>query len=208
MRCLFGRYRFAPFKSSHLPMFIFHLFPSPYLLHSPPLKWYFLLPALDAPSIHSAISSHRRAISPRMQHLYRILFITAHAASIAFIAFLLVLPLAAIAKPVTRSSLSQTVTAHHLSKRPVRAPRSKGSKITAAASDGFIDSTSSTSLYSNSRSAHADPGLYARVYSRSGDVNVNTVLDQISILSDWHSKARTNAQNLSALSYPSLPVKG
>jgi hypothetical protein len=205
MRCLFGRYRFAPFKSSHLPMFIFH---SPYLLHSPPLRSYLLLPALDAPSIHPAISSHRRAISPSMQHLYLILFVTAHAASIAFIASPLVLPLAALAKPVTRSPLSQTMTVHHLSKRPVRAPRSKDSKITAATSDGYIDGTSNTSLYPNSRPAHADSGLYTSVHSRSGDVNVNTVLDQISILSSWHSKARTNAQNLSTLSYPSLLVKG
>ena len=130
-----------------------------------------------------------------MQHLYRILFLAAHAASIAFIAFPVVLPLPALAKPIMRSS-SQTMAVHHISKRPVRAPKSKGTKITAAASDSFIDSSSNTSIYSRPRSTHADP---AGVHSRSGDVNVNTVADQISILNSWHSKARTNAQNLSTL---------
>jgi hypothetical protein len=136
-----------------------------------------------------------------MQYLYHILFAAAYAASIAFIAFPRVLPLPALAKPITRSSSSQTVTVHHISRRPVRAPKSKDSKITVAASDSFIDSSSNTSLYPRSHSIHADPGVYAGVQSRSGDVNVNTVLDQISILSSWHSKARTNAQNLSTLSY-------
>ncbi|KAN0135727.1 hypothetical protein V8E53_006618 [Lactarius tabidus] len=138
-----------------------------------------------------------------MQYLYHILFVAAHATSIAFIAFPRVLPLPALAKPITRSSSSQTVTVHHVSRRSVRAPKSKDSKITVAASDSFIDSSSNTSLHPRSRSAHADPGVYAGVQSRSGDVNVNTVLDQISILSSWDSKARTNAHNLKTYSQAS-----
>jgi hypothetical protein len=199
---IWSMHKSAPFKLHHFQMFVFHLFPSLYLLRSPPLR-YLLSSALDAPSILSAISSHRRSpiLSPRMQYLYHILFVAAHATSIAFIAFPRVLPLPALAKPITRSSSSQTVTVHHVSRRSVRAPKSKDSKITVAASDSFIDSSSNTSLHPRSRSAHADPGVYAGVQSRSGDVNVNTVLDQISILSSWDSKARTNAQNLSALSY-------
>jgi hypothetical protein len=143
-----------------------------------------------------------------MQYLYHILFVAAHATSIAFIAFPRVLPLPALAKPITRSSSSQTVTVHHVSRRSVRAPKSKDSKITVAASDSFIDSSSNTSLLPKFSPRPRRSGLYASVHSRSGDVNVNTVLDQISILSSWHSKARTNAQNLSTLSYPSLLVKG
>ncbi|KAF8271456.1 hypothetical protein EI94DRAFT_1827650 [Lactarius quietus] len=135
-----------------------------------------------------------------MQHLYHILFAAAHAVSISLIAFPGVLPLPALAKPVTRSSLSQTMTVHHISKRPVRAPKSKDTKITAAASDDFIDTSSDTSLYPRSRSTHADPGVYAGVHGRSGDLNVNTALDQINILNSWHSKARSNAQNLKTYS--------
>ena len=135
-----------------------------------------------------------------MQHLYQILFVAAHAASIALIAFP-PLPLSALAKPVARS---QTMTVHYVSRRPVRAPKSKDSKIKAAASYGSLDSSANTSLHPRSRSTHTDRGVYAGVHGRSGDVNVNTVLDQITILSSWHSKARTNAQNLSTLSSLSL----
>jgi hypothetical protein len=139
-----------------------------------------------------------------MQHLYQILFVAAHAASIALIAFPRALPLPALAKPIARS---QTMTVHHISRRPVRAPKSKDSKIKAAASYGSLESSANASLHQRSRSAHADRGVYAGVHGRSGDVNVNTVLDQISILSSWHSKARTNAQNLSTLSSLSLSCK-
>lgn len=134
-----------------------------------------------------------------MQYLYHILFVAAHAASIAFIACPRVLLLPALAKPITRSSSSQTLTVNHISRRPVRAPKHKDSKITAAVSDSFVDSSSNSSLYLRSRSTHADPGVYAGVHSRSGDVNVNTILDQTSILDSWHSKARSNVQNLSTL---------
>src|ERR1700677_4081105 len=116
---IWSRHKFAPFKSHHLQLFVFHLFPSLYLLRPPPLRQYLLSSALDAPSILPAISNHRRSpiLSPRMPHLYHILFLAAHAASIALIAFPRVLPLPALAKPVTRSSSSQTVTVHHVSRR-------------------------------------------------------------------------------------------
>ncbi len=140
-----------------------------------------------------------------MQHFCQILFVAAHAASIAFIAFPRVLPLPALAKPVPRSLLSQTMTVHHISRRPVRAPKSKDPKIKAAAPHNFLENSADASLHPRSRSTHADSGVYAGVHGRSGDINVNTVVDQISILSSWHSKARNNAQNLSTLS--SLPLQ-
>ncbi|KAH9082142.1 hypothetical protein EDB83DRAFT_2512936 [Lactarius deliciosus] len=135
-----------------------------------------------------------------MQHLYQILFVAAHAASIAFITFPLVLPLPALAKPVTRSLLSQTMTVHHISRRPVRTPKSKDPKTKATAPHNFLENSANVSLHPRSRHAHEGPGVYAGVRGRSGDINVNTVMDQISILSSWHSKARTNAQNLKTYS--------
>lgn len=138
-----------------------------------------------------------------MQHLYQILFVAAHAASIALIASPLALPLAALAKPVPRL-LSQTMTVHHISRRPVRVPKSKYSKSKAAAPYSSLENSENVSLHPRPRFVHSDPGVYAGVHGRSGDVNVNTVSDQINVLSSWHSKARTNAQNLSTLSSLSL----
>ncbi|KAI9445261.1 hypothetical protein H4582DRAFT_1914378 [Lactarius indigo] len=118
-----------------------------------------------------------------MQHLYQILFLAAHAASIAFITFPLALRYLQLRNP-----------------RPIRALKSKDPKIKAAAPHDFLENSANVSLHQRFRHTHVDPGVYAGVRGRSGDININTVTDQISVLSSWHSKARTNAQNLKTYS--------
>jgi hypothetical protein len=132
-----------------------------------------------------------------MSPFYQILLVAAHAASVALIAFPHVLPSSALAKPIARPLSSRTVAVHHVKERSVRMFKSKNSKAKAVAPQDPHPSHANVSYHPHTHSS-TGPQAPAVAYGRSGDININTVAQNINILNNYYSKACNNAQTLSA----------
>jgi hypothetical protein len=134
-----------------------------------------------------------------MSPLYRILF----AASVALIALPHVLPSSALAKPIARPLSSRTLAVHHVKERSVRVLKSKNSKGKAVVPHDLYPSRANVSHHPHSHSS-TGPHVPATAYSRSGDVNIDVVTQNINILNNYYSGACNNAGTLSAYLSPSL----
>jgi hypothetical protein len=138
-----------------------------------------------------------------MPSVYQILFVSARAASVALIALPSTLPSTTLARPISHPLLSQTVPVHHLTERSVLSPKSKdlSSKSKAIGPRDIVSNPSNfSSYYSFASSTYTDSNVITGVYSRSGDINTVTDLDNIDILNGYYSQAYGNAQNLSTCS--------
>lgn len=138
-----------------------------------------------------------------MPRLYHILFVAAHAASVVLIALPLTFSSFALAKPIPRPLLSQTMPVHHITERSVQAVKSMNlnSQAKAIGPRVFLSNPSNLSYYSFAGSTYTGSKVIARAYGRSGDINTATSVDKIDILNGYYSKAYENAQNLSTCSY-------
>lgn len=138
-----------------------------------------------------------------MPRLYHILFVAAHAASVVLIALPLTFSSFALAKPIPRPLLSQTMPVHHITERSVQAVKSMNlnSQAKAIGPRVFLSNPSNLSYYSFAGSTYTGSKVIARAYGRSGDINTATSVDKIDILNGYYSKAYKNAQNLSTCSY-------
>ncbi|KAI0307746.1 hypothetical protein B0F90DRAFT_1813155 [Multifurca ochricompacta] len=147
--------------------------------------------------VHDQAASSAMCNMPRF---YQILFFVAHAASLTLIVFPWALTSSALAKPVARSSLSQSVTTHHVAERSTRVLKSKNSKVKAAVPPSSLLSNSpNASFHPHARSVHAVTKLSAGAYSRSDDT-LDRIGDHITALNSYYSKAYTNSQALKACS--------
>jgi hypothetical protein len=185
-----------------LHLFIFHplFFPLNSTPIASPLRIPFFLSfkALDAPLICLVVYRQLRS-TPRMPSVYQILFVSAHAASVASMALPSTLSSSTLAKPVSRPLLSQTMPMHHITERSVQALISKNlnSKAKAIVPRDILSNPSNLSYYPFTSSTHTVSRVIAGAYSRSGDINTVTDLDNFNILNGYYSKAYGNAQTLS-----------
>jgi hypothetical protein len=137
-----------------------------------------------------------------MPGVYQILFVSAHAVSVALIAISSTLSYSAHAKPISHPFFPQTMSVHYVSGRSVPALKFKNlnSKANDIGPRDIISNHSNPSYYSFSGSTYPEPKVIAGAYSRSGDINSVTKLDYISILDGYCSKAYENTQKISACS--------
>lgn len=137
-----------------------------------------------------------------MPGIYQILFVSAHAVSVALIAVSSTLSYSALAKPISHPFSPQTMSVHYVSGRSVPALMFKNlnSKANDIGPRDIISSHSNRSYYSLSGSTHSEPKVIAGAYSRSGNINAATTVDYISILDGYCSKAYENTQKISACS--------
>jgi len=129
-----------------------------------------------------------------MSPLYKILLVIAHATSVALIIIPQVLPSFALAKPIARSSQSRNMAVHHVKERSVL--KSKNSKVKAVVPHHSHPNPANVSYHPKAYSSpgsHVTPG----VYGRSGDVNINTIVNDIDVLNGYYTKTYNNAQTLS-----------
>jgi hypothetical protein len=136
-----------------------------------------------------------------MSPLYQIILLVAHAASVALIAFPHVLTPSALAKPIARPLSSRTVSVHHAKERSVWVRKSKNSKAKAIVLHDSQSSHANVSYHPYDYSS-TGPHVPAVAYGRSGDINVDTVAQNINILNNYYSKACNSAKTLSAHPIP------
>ena len=132
-----------------------------------------------------------------MSPIYQIILLAAHAASVALIAFPHVLTSSALAKPIARPLSSRTVAVHHAQERSVWGRKSKNSKAKAIALHDSHSSHANVSYHAYDYSS-TGPNIPAVAYGRSGDINIDTVAQNINILNNYYSNACNNAKTLSA----------
>ena len=132
-----------------------------------------------------------------MSPLYQILLVAAHATSFALMAFPHVLPSLALAKPIERPLSSRAVAVHHVKDRSVWVLKSKNSKVKAAVPHDSHLSHANGSYHPHVYSS-TGPRVPVVAYGRSGDINIDTVAQNINILNNYYSNACNNAQTLSA----------
>jgi hypothetical protein len=131
-----------------------------------------------------------------MSPLYKILLVIAHATSVALIVIPQVLPSFALAKTIARSSQSRNMAVHYVKERSVRARGSKNSKLKAVVSHNLHPNPANVSYHPE---AHTSPRSHvtAGAYGRSGDININTIVNDIDVLNGYYVKTYNNAQTLS-----------
>ncbi|KAI0271354.1 hypothetical protein BC834DRAFT_437858 [Gloeopeniophorella convolvens] len=134
-----------------------------------------------------------------MPLVYRIVLFATHAALVALVAFPQALPFPVAAKPIALTSLSQGTIAHHMVERSSRVLKSKGSKSKAVLSQDNTFSPTNTSS-PPARDLYVKPTASSSKYHRSGDINLDTVAQNINILNGLYTKANSNANNLQTYS--------
>ena len=132
-----------------------------------------------------------------MPPFYQIILVAAHAASVALIAFPHALTTPVLAKPIARPLSSRTAVVHHAKERSVWVRKSKNSKAKAVVLHDSHSSHANVSYHPYDYSS-TGPHVPTVAYGRSGDINVNTVAQNINILNNYYSKACNNAKTLSA----------
>lgn len=155
--------------------------------------------ALDAPSIYffrGLPTVPRSQAIDHMSPLYKILLIIAHTTSIALIMTPQVPPSFALAKPIARSSQSRNMAVHHVKERSVRVLKSKNSKLKAVVPHNSHPNPANVSYHPK---AYSSPGSHvtAGAYGRSGDININTIVEDVDVLNGYYTKTYNNAQTLS-----------
>jgi hypothetical protein len=129
-----------------------------------------------------------------MAPLYQILLIAMHAASVALIAFPRVLLSPALARPTSRSSLSRSMVMPHVKERSVRVLKSKNSK----AKSGVTHASHASPANDSYNHTHfTESHVPARAYGRSGDINIDSTVQDIDILNKYYLGAYDNAEMLS-----------
>jgi hypothetical protein len=136
-----------------------------------------------------------------MSPLYKFLLIIAHATSVALIIIPQVLPSFALAKTIARSSQSRNMVVHYVKERSVRVLRSKNSKVKAVVPHNSHPNPANVSYHPE---AHSFPGSHvtAGAYGRSGDININTIVNDINVLDGYYVKTYNDAQTLSMFYLP------
>ena len=131
-----------------------------------------------------------------MPPLYQILLVAVHAASVALIAFPQGPSSFALAKPIVRSFPPRTIAVHHVKERSARVLKSKNSKAKAVVPHNSHPNPANMSYYSR---AYSSPGprVHSGAYGRSGDINVDTIAQNIDILNGYYTHAYNDAQTLS-----------
>ncbi|KAH9969029.1 hypothetical protein BC827DRAFT_1372966 [Russula dissimulans] len=128
-----------------------------------------------------------------MAPLYQILLIAMHAASVALIAFPRVLLSPALARPTSRSSLSRSMVMPHVKERSVRVLKSKNSK----AKSGVTHASHASPANDSYNHTHfTESHVPARAYGRSGDINIDSTVQDIDILNKYYLGAYDNAEML------------
>ena len=131
-----------------------------------------------------------------MSPLYKILLVIAHVTSVALIIIPQILPSFALAKPIARSSQSRNMAVHYVKERSVRKLKSKNSKVKAVVPHNPHPNPANVSYHPK---AYSSPGSHvtAGAYGRSGDININTIVNNIDVLNGYYMKTYNNAQTLS-----------
>lgn len=90
---------------------------------------------------------------------------------------------------------------HNVKERSVRVLRSKNSKVKAVISHNSHPNPANVSYHPE---AHPFPGSYvaAGAYGRSGDININNIVNDINLLNGYYVKTYNNAQTLSMFYLP------